>query len=820
MSRAALETMLSVTGQEAFAASMQRAMGLIDEMAVGVERVSLQMAAASARMDTAFGARSLAGIRSYNRELGTMHGHLRNIVSMVGGGGLLTAFGLYEGVKNASKVATNQMQWQTEAGVPASQVSALARLAGRQGRLGISNIDAGQIIRQVESAYSGSVRANDPRMQSYLTNSSNLSAISGGRVTALDAATLLIPLLQADKTLKGDPTRAASIINAMVGSGNMQTQDALSILKTGAPAALSGLGVSMQDLAPFYAFGADTRSGQQAAPFARLLTTSFLNLARGGANKAGKADVNAAFGSQAKAIGMLQGPNGGVAAIDQLNQYLVKKYGSLSAPGAIQEQLDIFGGVRGGATPLSIFGNYGLFQQKNKQFTDLSDPSFYTNAARMAQLNPAQRAQVVKAGFSNALTDVGQAVLPALTQALPVLGQIVHELAGPAKDGLNVMAKAFGILANPIVLRVIEGLVVLKGISMVGTGIGSLQGRILTSGSMGSALGSSFLNPMAGYRSGLNGSMVPGLANTQVREMMIGPQQQAAGASGAFDRTTASAMRLRAALVGPGLMAAGGVALGAGIGYASTAGGGSLLAGGLTGALSGALMGMSAGPWGAAAGAVAGAAGAIIGHFHAMGQAAKANAQQVQQSINTIISSNESPAAAVAAATSGNTDLQLGLSKLGLTQGQIAAAARNPAQLAAWRKAAYTLKGNQGTQVRNLIDTLTGLPGAQRLADTVAGKQVAGFSAPSDKAILTWAELHGQVSNLNAYGRLITPSTSSITNSIRHSYADSHGLFFSDKTGFAPGGSTTVNVYPSEKMDEKALAQMVVEEMKKAGARR
>lgn len=455
--RAALEAMLSVTGQQEFAATMEKMMGSVKSLGVEVDAVSKQMALAGARMDKAFGASQVAGMKATNNELSTMKGHIRQITGMLGGAGLLSAFGLYAGVKNAAAVATNSMQWQTEAAVPASQVAALQALAGRQSGLGINQIDAGAIIRMVESAYSGKITANNPLMQGYFTNSSNLSAISGGKVTALDAATLLIPLLQSDKTLKGDTTKAASIINALVGSGNMQTQDALSILRTPTVGALSGLGISMSDLSPFFAFGADTRSGQQAAPYARQLIPSFFNLAKGGASKAGRADLAALLPGE-NMVSDLQAPNGAVNTIRSLGDALLKKYGSLTAPGAVNDIMAIFGGVRGAANPLSIYGNMGLFNQKVNQFTNLSDPSFYTNASRMAQLNPAQQAAVVKAGFSNLLTQVGESALPALMHLLPLLTEM------------------FKVMGDPNVLRLVEVMIGLKGLSMVNGVAGGLLG--------------------------------------------------------------------------------------------------------------------------------------------------------------------------------------------------------------------------------------------------------------------------------------------------------------------------------------------------------
>ena len=467
MSRGALEAMLSVTGQQEFAASMAKAMGQIKEMGVAAESVSKQMATAGAKMDAAFTSPArLSGMRSMNGELSTMKGHLKSIVGMLGGAGLLTSFGLFEGVKNAAKVQTNAMQWVAEASVPQGNVAGLQRLASQQAGLGINQIDAGGIVRQVESAYGGN--AKTPLIQSFMTNTSNLSAISGGKLSAYDAASLLIPAIQADPKLNNDPTRAAAIINAMVGSGNMQTSDAIQILGTPAVGTLSGLGIGLEALAPVFAFGADTRGGVQAAPFARTMVTSLLNLSRGGANNAGKKDLMSMLGApdeasaQSQIIKMLDAPNG---VVDTMNFIMNKASGlpgGLSG-GAAKNALEaIYGGTRGGAGPLSIAGNRALFDQKSVTFAMNNDTEYYKRAARDAQANPAQQGAIVAAGFSNLMTNLGIAVLPLLTKAVPAVTTM------------------FKVMGDPNVIKFAELMIGLKGVSMLNASIGGGVGSIAT----------------------------------------------------------------------------------------------------------------------------------------------------------------------------------------------------------------------------------------------------------------------------------------------------------------------------------------------------
>jgi hypothetical protein len=264
-----------------------------------------------------------------------------------------------------------------------------------------------------------------------------------------------------------------------------------------------------------------------------------------------------------------------------------------------------------------------------------------------------------------------------------------------------------------------------------------------------------------------------------------------------------------------------GAGAGAAVGYATTSGGGSLLAGGLEGALSGALLGMSAGPWGAAAGVIGGAAGAIVGHFTAMSRAAAANAKAVNSAVSSIVSSGQSTASVISSDVSGNMDLQLGMNKIGITQGMLQAATNNPALLAKYRALAGGLKGSQKTQVQNMIDIITGIPSASRVRNQALGKTNSAFTAPSDQAVLNWAEVQGifPLPMPGTAGALL-PKVSDVTATLRSKYAASHNLFYSGQTGYAPRAGDTFNIYPSAKMDELTLAKMVAEEQKKAGARR
>jgi hypothetical protein len=490
MSRGALEAMLSVQGQQEFAAAMDMAMGKIKELAVTADTVSKNFATMGTKMDAAFSPTRTSGIRAMNSELSTTKGHLSQIVQMLGGGGLLTAFGVFEGVKNAAQVQTNQMQWVTEGGASQSMVPSLAKLAGSYGSQGLSNIDAGSIIRQVESAYNGKVSANDPRMTGIIKNAINLSAISGGAISVNDAAGMLIPALQVDPTLKNDPTKASQVLLAMIGSGNMQTQDAMSILQTQALGVSSGLGLSLADMAPFYAFGADTRSGQQAASFARTLSTSFLNLAKGGANAAGVTELGALLGTNGTKLGnvtdinkLFAQPGGAEKVFDLIGQQLSKLPGGITGGAAKLAIQNIYGGVRGGAGPLSIYSDPTLWSNKEADVQRRMDPMYYNQATGLALSNEQHKAAVVRAEFSNLLTNVGQAALPLLNKALPALTTM------------------FRIMADPNIIKFAEVMLALRGASMLGGGLGSLaaDGGITAATTRILSGANSKLNPFKSY---------------------------------------------------------------------------------------------------------------------------------------------------------------------------------------------------------------------------------------------------------------------------------------------------------------------------------
>jgi hypothetical protein len=519
--RGALEAMLSITGQQEFAAAIGKVQGSILDLAKTTDTSAKAMAASmdlatkqvmtmTAKMDAAFGAQRVTQLRAYNSELGVMRGHLRGIVGMLGGPGVIGGFGLYEAVKQASQVATNQMQWVTEAGVAPGRVASLGQLSSRQASNGISTAQAGQIVRMVESAYSG--KASNGMIQNYFTDSANLSAISGGRISALDAATLLIPALQADKSLGGNTTKAAAIINAMVGSGNMQTQDAFSILKTKAVSQLSGLGIGLSELAPLFAFGADTRSGQQAAQFANILPTAILNIAQGGANKQGRDILKGLFPNQDVAK-MLQGPDGVTKTFMELTQRAQAKYGTGEA--FVKAMTSMFGGAsRGAAIPMAIAGNTALLGQKDVQYNTLVQDNTYQDAAALARKNPNFQWQQTKAQFMDSLTVLGQQALPVLQKVMPPLTEM------------------FKMMGNPNVLHFVELMLAMRGLTMLSAVGGGIAGRgiggLLTGGAMAK------FNPVAGFAKGRAAGLAGRAVVTDVAEIGAGTLgAEALGAGGA-----------------------------------------------------------------------------------------------------------------------------------------------------------------------------------------------------------------------------------------------------------------------------------------------
>ena len=341
--------------------------------------------------------------------------------------GVAAAYGL----DKAMKFQSQMLLLNTQAGVSLPKVKQMS-----QGVLEIST-QTGQSLSDVsESAYH--VASNMASMGSTVPNMLKATKIAAegasvGHAHMVDVTNALTASIASGIPGVKNYSQAMGMLNATVGSGDMNMQDLSEAFGTGMVASVKGYGLSLKDVgAGLAVFGDNNIRGAKAGTDMRMAVQS-LAVPAASAKKelAGLGLTQNSLAKDMQSGGLLK-------ALDDLNGKF-KEHG-ITAKNEGQVITDLFGKKAG--VGLSLLMEQ-MDRLKSKYPAITAGANSFNAAWEKTQQSPAQKWKEAVAGLQASATGFGTQLLPAFSSALGFADKILADING-TKGAAQGLAVAFG----------------------------------------------------------------------------------------------------------------------------------------------------------------------------------------------------------------------------------------------------------------------------------------------------------------------------------------------------------------------------------------
>src|SRR5579862_5590893 len=356
---------------------------------------------------------------------------------------------------------------QTQAGASAGEV----------------NYASGAILNLVSSGNSFGQTANDMSKGLFEVESEGIRgarAMEILRVAAAGAAVGGTDLIQTANALTsamrvydvsaGGAAKTQATLNAIVGAGKLHLDDLVAALSTKYLPVAKQLGIPLDQAGA--ALTVFTRAGVPAESAATNLTTALtkiLSPSKTAAASLGQLDLNS---SQLANDLQNGGLTSALATLSKHYDQLVASQGKVAANQAI---FGAFGGVRGGASILTLVQQYSQYVQGLDEIQRKANPGTFWSDVAVTMREPANQVHQDIAKIGADLIEVGNKLAPLVVD---VVGGVAHiadaigKLPGPAKDAA---AALLGIVAigGPLLLFVGS---VIRGVEAIDRAWGKMTG--------------------------------------------------------------------------------------------------------------------------------------------------------------------------------------------------------------------------------------------------------------------------------------------------------------------------------------------------------
>lgn len=456
---------------------------------------------------------TMAATSGVERGLSHLKGTVGNLASgigvLAGGAGVLGLAGaLTSATSQATSFQSSMELIATQAGASQQEVESMTQAVLKLSpSVATGPNELAQGLYHIESAGLRGAKALD-----VLT-----AAAQGAKVGNADLESVTNALIAATNSgIKGTTsmTQAMGVLNAIVGAGNMRMQDLTDAMSTGILSSAKTFGVSIQSVGA--AIADMTNQGVPAIDAATRLRMT-LSLLAAPTSKAAT-EFKAVGLGQFDLANAMRGPGGILAAVKLLSEHM-QKAGLIDASGNVKtagaDMLSkAFGGGRSSSAIMTLVGSIEKYQVIQDQVT--KGAGSFGDAWAKTQEDAAFKFEKFQAAMSTMLIDLGNAVLPTMTDAASAIGDFISQNQAQIADSFkNAVATiravagtvisvvkpmfeaikgAWGMLPGPLQQLLIGGFVANKaskflfGMSPV-SGIKDLIGLATKGGGLGSILG-------------------------------------------------------------------------------------------------------------------------------------------------------------------------------------------------------------------------------------------------------------------------------------------------------------------------------------------
>lgn len=341
--------------------------------------------------------------------------------------GTVLAGAAVESERWASQFQTDMTMIHTQAGQWQEDIKGMsASLEAMAPAVGMGPDELAKSLYHVESAGFTGAHALDMVRQA-----AELAQVGGANLEDTTQAVIASMAAFGDQGLSA--ANAVSILNAVVGSGDMRMEGLASAMSTGILPAARVVGLSLTDVGAALATITDNATPPEEAATRLRMTFSLLEHQSGAASKA------------LEGIGITQGqlgndlrqPNGLLVAVQDLKDHLEASGKTATEQGQII--MEAFGGGRSSSTIMTLLSEFDRFKSKYQAITDGANN--FGAAWEATQQNTQFQWQQMEAEVKTLGIVAGSALLP-LTNSLmrfvlPELQQFSVWMTGPGQQGLQ-----------------------------------------------------------------------------------------------------------------------------------------------------------------------------------------------------------------------------------------------------------------------------------------------------------------------------------------------------------------------------------------------
>jgi TP901 family phage tail tape measure protein len=331
--------------------------------------------------------------------------------------GLAMAGVAYQSVKLASQFQSTMLTLSTQAGVPQSQLKGLSNsVLSLAGQVGFSPNSLAQALYHVESSF-GSTGITGQKAMDILKVASEGAAT--GHADLVDVTNALDAAIASGIPGVQNYSQAMGALNAIVGAGDMSMQDLADAMSTGVMAAVKGYGLSLNDVgAALATFGDNNIRGSQAATDLRMAVQGMAKPAAGAADTL-------------KKLGMTQDTLAKDLQTGGLSKALNDLAARMKKAGVHSDQMSaVLTNIVGKKAGTGLDVLVGQLDRVNSKYPEITKgANNFGNAVSANNETVQQKMNQAKAAFDSLGVQIGNVLLPAVTQAVGWIGKFAGFLA-------------------------------------------------------------------------------------------------------------------------------------------------------------------------------------------------------------------------------------------------------------------------------------------------------------------------------------------------------------------------------------------------------